>query len=668
MHIVFLCLLYTMPLYLFSWTFPWNFETAKSKKVDFHCPHHCGEWGHESIRNLEWQFVQCLYEAAKFDNYISCNSYRNFFVWGWRSVEEEERYFKPNLNPKFIDQPKDFSSQWYQEMIGASSGGLVITDECNCESLLSAFEGYCIFWKIKHIDHPDGSHQGKVFKRKRYDDRYYYGLSDDEMERLTAEEIENIQQKYADDPDWNTCLCRDLIQKDKYQFNNRIDFTNACMQLEKDLFEKVQDTSCHNTIHIPAFKQAMNNKFAEFASKMQEVQSLYAAIFEECRRLHHAPAADYECILRQLEKAEYEEALDGLKDLLNKVNLESLESNLASRIYSSKGAAEVETHQFDEAISTLSQAIKLNPKNTDAYFERAIAHFERGEFDLSLQDYFAKGKEVVLTQEREIHEIIDFTNGLVKGAVKGINMASTEFLPSLCNSLYGVGNLLWLTVAHPIETPKMLGRAAIDICQYLNCCDPKELAEILVPEMHALVVNWNKLYPDQRGQQLGYVVGKYGLDILLPVASLKGIKYVKAYNDLRKVEKYCFLNTLAAPKSKEALKQASVNWNKQRQKWFADVKLVQDQQNKHIRGKHNFDSKKSEWTHSNPEGLLKKYAGTGQRVQGIPGDPGYRERVDFGEVIGYYINDEKREKKLTTIGTIHYSKQGAHIVPAQPKK
>ncbi len=43
----------------------------------------------------------------------------------------------------------------------------------------------------------------------------------------------------------------------------------------------------------------------------------------------------------------------------------------------------------------------------------------------------------------------------------------------------------------------------------------------------------------------------------------------------------------------------------------------------------------------------------------MPGTPDYRERVDFGEFIGYYVNDKNPDIKLPTPkGTIRYSKKG----------
>ncbi|HEX4839936.1 MAG TPA: polymorphic toxin type 50 domain-containing protein, partial [Rhabdochlamydiaceae bacterium] len=91
-------------------------------------------------------------------------------------------------------------------------------------------------------------------------------------------------------------------------------------------------------------------------------------------------------------------------------------------------------------------------------------------------------------------------------------------------------------------------------------------------------------------------------------------------------------------------------------------------QGKHVRGSHNFIPTRSEWTHSNPESKIKQLAGKGQKVAGKPGSPGFRERVDCGEVIGYFYEESSGNKTPTTMAIIHYGKKGAHIVPAQPKR
>ncbi|MFS0656947.1 polymorphic toxin type 50 domain-containing protein [Bacillus sp. 179-C3.3 HS] len=59
--------------------------------------------------------------------------------------------------------------------------------------------------------------------------------------------------------------------------------------------------------------------------------------------------------------------------------------------------------------------------------------------------------------------------------------------------------------------------------------------------------------------------------------------------------------------------------------------------------------------------LLDMYAGTGTILK-----KGNRERVNFGQVIGKYYNQKTEKYEATTNGIIHYSKDGAHIVPSRP--
>lgn len=89
------------------------------------------------------------------------------------------------------------------------------------------------------------------------------------------------------------------------------------------------------------------------------------------------------------------------------------------------------------------------------------------------------------------------------------------------------------------------------------------------------------------------------------------------------------------------------------------------QQSKHIPGSPNFDPSRGSIT-VDPSILMER-AGTGQPVgTALPGQPGYRERVDFGQPIGIYVG-QNGERMSTTVGIIHYRMDGtAHIVPARP--
>jgi filamentous hemagglutinin len=97
-------------------------------------------------------------------------------------------------------------------------------------------------------------------------------------------------------------------------------------------------------------------------------------------------------------------------------------------------------------------------------------------------------------------------------------------------------------------------------------------------------------------------------------------------------------------------------------------KINEGQQGKHIPGHNNYISGRSELTHPDPQGLLNLGAGTGEQFGNVPaGEPGSKERVDFGETIGNYVDPSTGEKTPTTIGIIHYGSNGAHIVPARPQ-
>jgi hypothetical protein len=104
-----------------------------------------------------------------------------------------------------------------------------------------------------------------------------------------------------------------------------------------------------------------------------------------------------------------------------------------------------------------------------------------------------------------------------------------------------------------------------------------------------------------------------------------------------------------APQGEES-EPPSINWG---------------QQEKHFEGHNSYTQGRSTLS-ANPEELVQK-AGTGQAVNNVPrGQPGFKERVDFGKVIGKYIDPNTGVSTPTTKGIINYSKNGIHIVPARP--
>ena len=92
------------------------------------------------------------------------------------------------------------------------------------------------------------------------------------------------------------------------------------------------------------------------------------------------------------------------------------------------------------------------------------------------------------------------------------------------------------------------------------------------------------------------------------------------------------------------------------------TKLHADAQGKHIPGHRNYQKGKSIFHGSlaDAQALVEQFAGTGTKA-----GP-YKERVDFGRIIGTYVSKDGSVRLETTVGLICYSKLGAHIVPGKP--
>ncbi|MEX0424585.1 VENN motif pre-toxin domain-containing protein, partial [Providencia rettgeri] len=97
------------------------------------------------------------------------------------------------------------------------------------------------------------------------------------------------------------------------------------------------------------------------------------------------------------------------------------------------------------------------------------------------------------------------------------------------------------------------------------------------------------------------------------------------------------------------------------------------QQNKHIVGTNehkislNANQNKSIITVP-PETLLPNL-GKGEQVGKIPvGQPGSKERINYGKIIGNYTDPETGKSQPTTNGIVHYGKNGVHIVPSRPSE
>ncbi|MBQ6470342.1 MAG: DUF4417 domain-containing protein [Victivallales bacterium] len=93
------------------------------------------------------------------------------------------------------------------------------------------------------------------------------------------------------------------------------------------------------------------------------------------------------------------------------------------------------------------------------------------------------------------------------------------------------------------------------------------------------------------------------------------------------------------------------------------TKINAEKQMKHIPGSPYFMPGRSIFlgTMEDAQKLINEFAGTGEWIE-----PN-RERIHFSRVIGKYVNYLNEKQTETTIGILHYSQSGTHIVPANPQ-
>lgn len=94
------------------------------------------------------------------------------------------------------------------------------------------------------------------------------------------------------------------------------------------------------------------------------------------------------------------------------------------------------------------------------------------------------------------------------------------------------------------------------------------------------------------------------------------------------------------------------------------LSINSNKQDKHIKGSKNHIDGRSEITISKNElqQLVNLKAMRGEYISPT------KERINFGKVIGLYVDLVTGRKIPTTQGIIHYSKTGIHVVPANPKE
>ncbi len=149
--------------------------------------------------------------------------------------------------------------------------------------------------------------------------------------------------------------------------------------------------------------------------------------------------------------------------------------------------------------------ISLLSRISTLYLTRGYANFELGNYAAANVDY-----SQFLEKTNASFSVTDFSIGFAKGLPQGVYDS-------------GKSSLLFLSdfIGHPIQTSKQVFDSLTQLAVLIKNDEFEVVAEVLSPELHQLVVQWDTLPSETRGELAGYAVGKLGTDLLAPGAAAK---------------------------------------------------------------------------------------------------------------------------------------------------
>lgn len=457
------------------------------------------------------------------------------------------------------------------------------------------------------------------------------------------------------------------VDPEEYQYveisNGQIEFSTWTTAYSTPISEAIENYEyriCQEDKYLPDCEVEYEKKKEAADKALSEIDSLYQQIFLWCLREHQPEGIAFHSALEHFIAQDFGTAIAQLHFLAHLAE----NNDLLSKLYLLQGQLESEHALYGDAVIDLTKAIEKDPSLKEAYFERAAAYFELGEFDKALSDYLESG-----FKPAEPTVLPQLCTGIALGILDGGISSAAEFIPEVLGTLRGLGKGLWAFAGNPVHATQELAASALQCIQLLKKHSPLEFIQDMIPELKNLLQNFNGLNDFDKGKQIGAIIGKYGTDVLLCKHSFTAIK---AYRELKKANQLMTLEALASPaRSKALIEESKKVWAlRENILRSSNLEIHMGRQGKHLIGHNSYEIRlnRSIFEHSDPTRLIKKYAGTGIReTSHPPGSPGYKEIVNFEEFIGFDVHPITGIKTPTTRGKIHYSKDGVHIVPTKPK-
>ncbi len=205
----------------------------------------------------------------------------------------------------------------------------------------------------------------------------------------------------------------------------------------------------------------------------------------------------------------------------------SREVNIDALSYQMRGEAAREYGYYAQAVDDFSKVININPTDPMPYLQRSVSYFDMGQYDQSFKDFEEFTTQVEKAPEKIPFSTSEFTLGFAKGVPKGVYES-------------GKGIMLFLgdLVTHPVHTSTQMYQALSTLARLARDDEWGVIGEVLSPEIHQLVTNWETLPSEKRGKLAGYAFGKHGADITAPGAIAKvASKSAKSARELAAVMK-----------------------------------------------------------------------------------------------------------------------------------
>lgn len=275
------------------------------------------------------------------------------------------------------------------------------------------------------------------------------------------------------------------------KYTKNLEVCTACFNEEKDEFEKQErlneiefyksaiNSRCKE---IERFREYIDSSKSEYLINTKKTQKFERKInnflidqYNQCWSLHQHPSALYERGMLYFSLGQTLECLENIDQLIEKAKQENAEDELKKNLLC-KGQCQSELGLYQEAILSLTQLLQIDPSNKEAYFERAIAFFESGDIEASLNDYLVSGIKPHQLNKRNTHKI-EFARGLSKGVCQEGKTAAADYIPWLFTNMKNLGEGLWAFAESPVQVSADLVDAISCGIEFVIKSTPKELVK-----------------------------------------------------------------------------------------------------------------------------------------------------------------------------------------------